>query len=416
MHGWTRRRLLATAAAAGIGGVAGCSDVPGLDSETDDDGFPSPPLATYDDWLVAPSAFDLESPPYQIEAARPAEVLAHEDDLAASVEDFRWNNTDGIEGSDIELQLLVFMGASENGFVVIEGSYDRAVMQDALTENELVDEGAYEGYDLFTDTALGSPALAFGDDVLLVAGAEAGGDPLGATKSLIDCALGRGPHVRDELDGADAVVDGLGGGSVVNATVGGAEQPFEGAIASGYSLAVDAEATDLRAAVVYEAAEAADTAAISNTLSETDLLAADDVRTHLDGRTVLGLGSATTSEVASLTLDHWDGSSEEPVQPAVNFSFEWAEESTGGTLTITHNSGDSIKAAELFIRGTGLADTGRWNSLGGSASGDIDGEPAVVAGNHVEVGADSAYDVRVVWEDSEGDSSATLAEDHGPDA
>jgi hypothetical protein len=56
---------------------------------------------------------------------------------------------------------------------------------------------------------------------------------------------------------------------------------------------------------------------------------------------------------------------------------------------------------------------GQWR---GSASGEVDGESAVVAGDRVEVGVRSSYELYVVWESEDGDQSATLAADEGPDA
>ena len=53
---------------------------------------------------------------------------------------------------------------------------------------------------------------------------------------------------------------------------------------------------------------------------------------------------------------------------------------------------------------------GQWQR---SANGDEDG---VVAGDAVTVGVTSDYEIEVVRESSDGDSSETLAVDDGPDA
>jgi len=105
--------------------------------------------------------------------------------------------------------------------------------------------------------------------------------------------------------------------------------------------------------------------------------------------------------------------------PAVAFSFDYDE--SAGTVEITHDGGDSVQATALHVRGAGFADAdgadmtsgGQWR---GSASGEIDGESAVVAGDRVVVGVDGDYELAVVWEREDDQVSATLARDIGPDA
>ncbi|WP_302082184.1 ABC transporter substrate-binding protein [Salinibaculum rarum] len=92
-------------------------------------------------------------------------------------------------------------------------------------------------------------------------------------------------------------------------------------------------------------------------------------------------------------------------------SFEITHNSDDGTLTITHEAGDTVVASNLFVYGDGLARTGSWEELGGSASGQSGGEPAVTAGDRVTVGAASEYSVQVLWES--GQDSATLASESG---
>lgn len=121
------------------------------------------------------------------------------------------------------------------------------------------------------------------------------------------------------------------------------------------------------------------------------------------GTFVLGFGSSQTQRVAPTA------------------AFDLAYEPDAGTVTVTHAGGDSIRAGELSIRGTGFAEApqadltgpGRWV---GSASGSLEGQPAVVAGDSVAVGVEPDYVVRVVWEDADGGTAATLAVDRGPDA
>ena len=96
--------------------------------------------------------------------------------------------------------------------------------------------------------------------------------------------------------------------------------------------------------------------------------------------------------------------------PQANFSVEYS----GGTLRITHAAGDHIAADRLYISG-GSGSVRTWQSLGGSASGTVDGRPAVTAGDSVELtGVDSDYQLRIIWQ--RGDTSAVLLRAEGPGA
>jgi halocyanin-like protein len=93
--------------------------------------------------------------------------------------------------------------------------------------------------------------------------------------------------------------------------------------------------------------------------------------------------------------------SQQPQAPAAAFEIEQEDDA----VTITHTSGDSIPATELSIRGDGLAATGSWEALGG----ETDDEGNVTAGLGVSVRTTaSVVEVRVVWEDQDTDSAATL--------
>lgn len=123
---------------------------------------------------------------------------------------------------------------------------------------------------------------------------------------------------------------------------------------------------------------------------------------------VLGLGdSQQVSPQASIDTDYDAGESD---------------------LTITHNSGDAIIATEVYLRGSDFNKSNanyNWSkynqSQGGnywsaSLSGEVENQEAVTAGDRLEVGANDTYELRVVWESSEGDTSDTLIEDTGPQA
>jgi len=128
--------------------------------------------------------------------------------------------------------------------------------------------------------------------------------------------------------------------------------------------------------------------------------------------------------------------------PQASFTFEFEEASDSGqdsvndgTLSITHDGGDSIKMNEVVIRGQNgsseAQDTKNWDDTwadfedssvtnGGdiqsSASGETGGETAVVSGDFVEFDVGGDGEIRIVYEAQRGDTSATLGTWEGPDA
>jgi flagellin-like protein len=129
--------------------------------------------------------------------------------------------------------------------------------------------------------------------------------------------------------------------------------------------------------------------------------------------------------------------------PQASFSWDFNNKTgsdvTEGVVEVSHDGGDSIKHSELYFRGSGFEDpydgnpglpsgvgsslsqTATIDSAGtawaaGNASGSIGDTSAVVGGDVINVGVSSDFEVSLVWEPSEGDTSATLAEQTGPDA
>ncbi|WP_299264929.1 type IV pilin N-terminal domain-containing protein [Halorientalis sp.] len=117
--------------------------------------------------------------------------------------------------------------------------------------------------------------------------------------------------------------------------------------------------------------------------------------------------------------------------PQASFSWDYedvGDDDTEGIATVSHDGGDSIKVSELKFRGSGFLGgapsgygTGGVESAGETwtaqnASGSIGDTSAVVGGNTESITASSDYDISLVWEPEEGDTSATLSEQTGPDA
>jgi len=118
------------------------------------------------------------------------------------------------------------------------------------------------------------------------------------------------------------------------------------------------------------------------------------------------------------------GDQAQQATPQASFSFEYTEDgSDQGYVSVVHDGGDSIEAQELYIRGSGITDTsssssssyiidgaGSWKNAGYTGGSEIS------AGQALDVEVESDYEIRVVYEPIEGDTSATLAQDSGPDA
>ncbi|SDF85006.1 type IV pilin [Halorientalis regularis] len=131
--------------------------------------------------------------------------------------------------------------------------------------------------------------------------------------------------------------------------------------------------------------------------------------------------------------------------PQASFSWEYTADagptnsgdgdSVDGLAVISHDGGDSIPAQELYVRGSGLADTSSGatnddeintdaNQIGSdtprwpeeNATGAMGDQSAVVGGNTAAAVVSSDFELSLVWEPSEGDTSATLSEQTGPDA
>ncbi|WP_254274322.1 type IV pilin [Haloarcula marina] len=122
------------------------------------------------------------------------------------------------------------------------------------------------------------------------------------------------------------------------------------------------------------------------------------------------------------------GDQAQQTTPQASFAFDYDGDATGysasnGVLSVTHDGGDTIQGNSLYIRGDGwvsaqasgprvyLADgneTQTWN--------DAEGTTDVSAGSSITASLSNDYEVRIIYEPPEGDNSATLAQDSGPQA
>lgn len=104
---------------------------------------------------------------------------------------------------------------------------------------------------------------------------------------------------------------------------------------------------------------------------------------------------------------------EEQAEAAPTADFVIDYNGTSDTVTIRHTGGQDVLADELYIRGESIdaSDAGNWvDASGGDATGDIDGQPAVVSGDTATVSvSNEEYTVRVIWDSSSTDMTAELA-------
>jgi len=126
------------------------------------------------------------------------------------------------------------------------------------------------------------------------------------------------------------------------------------------------------------------------------------------------------------------GDQVQDTSPQASFGFDYTNPSSDGdSLTITHQSGDEIEAANVDVVVSGASDdddTSDLNQAYDWGSAPISGSGPVSAGTSITLddstigdGTSNPLDlsgasVRVVWSSSDGSSSSTLGEWSGPDA
>jgi flagellin-like protein len=126
------------------------------------------------------------------------------------------------------------------------------------------------------------------------------------------------------------------------------------------------------------------------------------------GTFVLGLGGSVqqTAPQASFTFDFDQSGTSSDFSTNPSGSSE-------GTLTITHDGGDSVEADRVSVAGSSVEGS-TVSVTGGSApfsSGDT-----ISAGNSMDIGISNSDTIRVTWESQNGENTATLAKFSGPNA
>jgi len=369
--------------------------------------------ADFAEWLPAPAAFDREG--YRFTSFAPRDILDHESDLGDGA-------TEGLRGDPAVPGIDSYADAAAfhqipPGVLVFEAALDRQRTAGDLRGRGLTEAATREGFAVFTGDR---GAAALGESALVLA-LGAGGTEAGrsAVQAVVDAKTGVGPRYVDAVADCERLTAALGSAHLLRGRTHAADEGLDGAVAGGLGFEVGESETRVRAPAVFPDGEV-DEGALTDWAADADAFYGQSVETAVDGRVATAVATVPTGEIETFRTGSPAGSDRTGTRaPEAIFGFEYEATGDGvGALEITHEGGDSIPRAELSVRGTGFADVesvdqtaaGQWR---GTASGD---DHAIVAGDRVTVGVASDYEIGVVWEASDGDTSATLDRGSGPDA
>lgn len=422
----SRRRLLAaTGTAATSALLAGCSSdsgsgdstPTGTSDSTTDDGATDQQSTTTEatnagevagagqlrDWMPAMDAF----------AAEMRAASFYEADMAAIGEQRDSFSTEMFEriGRTLLGPSLVGVVSPEQRRQVVQITPARTVLlETAMSDDELVtaltDAGFSETGSQGEATLLEGETNGVSTTAAVVDGVivQSFGDSakvetvLGARAGTTDRLLANNSEVR-------TVVESIGDAEmliVFERRSGGSndEPALEGSTAAGYGWQFGADTTDLTLGVTYTDGEMADPSTVADYFTgRPGVTDYDNFENAVTGRTVLITGDIATAEFDLLQSSESGG--ESTPQPQV----QWAFEFESGTMTITHEAGDTVSASALMLAvGDSAADT---------QFGDQYDE--VTAGDSIDVDVSdvqSGTTVRLIW--SADESSATLARTQVP--
>ncbi len=120
---------------------------------------------------------------------------------------------------------------------------------------------------------------------------------------------------------------------------------------------------------------------------------------------VLGLGEqvSDTAPQASFNFNYEDGDT------AKDSWGDSASSSKGGLLTITHSSGATLNANQLYVSGSGVhGERLDWGS-DGSGTYPAAADSEVSSGDSADLAVQNGDNIKVTWQNKEGTDSATLS-------
>ncbi|QLH81459.1 hypothetical protein [Halosimplex pelagicum] len=306
---------------------------------------------------------------------------------------------------------------------VLLGDFDRTAVEDGLRQYGFEAGETYRGFRFFSP---GDPrAAAVRDGMLVTAGAVSSEDTTDkrpVVEAVVDARTGNADRYVDAVPDCRRLLESIGSAHLLESRTHGTGETFEQGLGEGTGYHVAEDETRVRAAALFTEGST-NRSAMADWAGDTDAFLGGEPTLRTDGRAVTATATVPTGDVTefpggfpgpSIERDAGSGG-----PPTVAFGFDY--ESTGdgvGALTIIHDGGDTVPREAVQIRGSGFAEVDGVDQTGSGVwqgSTDSEGE-SLTAGNAVEVGVASDYEIAVVWQPPEGDRSATLATDEGPDA
>lgn len=300
---------------------------------------------------------------------------------------------------------------------VTTATFDRAAAESAWRSNAS-EEWSHRGFSLFqTESAV----AAVDDGAVVETGTISASridDERGAVEAIVDARAGESQRYADANPDCDRLFGAVGPAHVFRARTSAPDDGLPGTVAEAIAYYLAPGESQIHVPVVFEAARV-DEAAIREWAADAAVFRDRDVTTVVDGRMVTARVSLPSDEIGQFTGEFPSGQPDRTTTraPTVSFRFDYEETADGaGVLTITHDSGDAVDAADLYVRGRGFATVEEAvdQTSEGPWQGSVSGDGSVVAGDAVDVGASTNYVIRVVWETADGDAAAVLAEDRGP--
>jgi len=420
-----RRRVLRTGGTLLAGGLTmglgGCLQTDGTDTPTDDgdggDDTDAGSVPEYADWLPEPG--ELGADHYRFVVIDAAAVAGQRDALAGT----RFETVFSVPAqygqiSFTDLSMTVQAGHAQ----VLVG--DLSDFRSSLSEQAEVTE-TYHGYTFYDDAAAvtdGTAVLPWNSEM---------GDVDGL-KAAIDAKRGAIDRYTDASDDCRTLVAELGAAPLVIGQTKSDDSDLEGLVAAGANWSVDGDRATLAAPLVFENDDAVPIDEIRTAVADRGFYeGAKSTDVAATGRVATVDATFATADVTAVLPPSVSGSQQREV-PQISFSWEYESRGDGvGVVTVSHDGGDTATATELVFRGTGfveasaipdtdaselgvVASDSRWPAA--NASGENGEDPAVVAGNVARIGVASDFEIALVWEPEDGDTSATLSEETGPDA
>lgn len=383
------------------------------DENGEENGTGGTPYVSYTDWLAA----DIVGDHWSVITLNPARVADIE-----GIEDLGFaDDLEGIEDSDIDRVIILSeAGLSDDGetLVVTVGSFDSQTILEAFRESqvegELVEDGTYHEYDLYSDTGAANIA---------VFGIRDGIAALATSRDTFERGVDARRGEATRLHEADERFRNLDSTLSVSDRVSfNAQDSFGGAaIANGYDYAPEESTFEL--VVQHTSSEAASSLAddIETELMELDLI---DPTVSVSGDIVRVSASEPTDRIdndspgqslVGAVMGELGVGIEDPSEiPQVSFSADY--DSEADVLRITHTSGDMVTAGQVRIEGSESPDAGAtWAEL--STADDVTSTTQIGAGSTASLqSTDADYDLALVWTSADGETIRTLATFQGPEA